>query len=84
MNFNFYLKNIVVNIFILIKSLISKLTGVRGQLLYDLIHGSCNLKGFEVHYLISHHDDFEEVGISHLGDLEWVKVFGAGIELGGL
>ena len=50
MNFNFYLKNIVVNIFILIKSLISKLTGVRGELLYDLIHGSCNLKGFEVHY----------------------------------
>ena len=50
MNFNFYLKNIVVNIFILIKSLISKLTGVRGELLYDLIHGSCDLKGFEVHY----------------------------------
>ena len=84
MNFNFYLTNIVVNIFILIKSLISKLTGVRGELLYDLIHGSCNLKGFEVHYWISHHDDFEEVVISHLGDLEWVKVFGVGIELGGL
>ena len=68
LNFNFNWINVVnIFIFILIKSLISKLTGIHGELLYDLI---CHLKGFEEVYVIS-----RQKGLCYHGDFEGVKVF---------